>query len=230
MARPPSAPRESARPDAPDTGPPETELVDRARRGDHAAFRVLVERYQDRVYGLARRILRDPERARDAVQEGFLKAYSALERFEGRSGFYTWLYRLVFNQCIDMKRRDRSSRHEEWDDEIARDVAPGADTAPLPQGTELADPANAYHRGQLRAALAAAIESLPDDARRTLVLREVDGLSYEEIAKALRIPKGTVMSRLHYARRRVRETLIANGAVEEVEKASNNPPTPGDSE
>ena len=143
------------------------------------------------------------------MQEGFLKAYAGLARFEGRSGFYTWLYRLVFNQCIDMKRRDRSSRHEEWDDEIARDVAPGADTPPLPLGTELADPANAYHRGQLRVALAAAIESLPEDARRTLVMREVDGLSYEEIAKALRIPKGTVMSRLHYARRRVRDTLIA---------------------
>jgi RNA polymerase sigma-70 factor (ECF subfamily) len=206
--------RKSARAEEPESGPPEAELVDRARHGDHAAFRVLVERYQDRVHGLARRILRDPELARDAVQEGFLKAYAGLERFEGRSGFYTWLYRLVFNQCIDMKRRDRSSRHEEWDDEIAREAAPGANIDPMPLATELADPANAYHRDQLREALVAAIESLPDDARRTLVLREVDGLSYEEIAKALRIPKGTVMSRLHYARRRVRETLIANGAVE----------------
>ena len=228
--RPPDSTRESAPPEGPDSGPPEAELVGRARGGDHAAFRVLVERYQDRVYGLARRILRDPERARDAVQEGFLKAYAGLARFEGRSGFYTWLYRLVFNQCIDMKRRDRSSRHEEWDDEVARDVAPGADIAPLPLGNELADPANAYHRGQLRIALAAAIESLPADARRTLVLREVDGLSYEEIARALHIPKGTVMSRLHYARRRVRETLIANGAVEESKQPPSDPPTPGDPE
>ena len=218
--------RAPARP-AQDDGPPESELVDRARKGDHAAFRVLVERYQDRVYGLARRILRDPEQARDAVQEGFLKAYAGLERFEGRSGFYTWLYRLVFNQCIDMKRRDRSARHDEWDDEIARDVAPGADAPPLPVGTELADPASAYHRGQLREALAAAIESLPEDARRTLVLREVDGLSYEEIAKALQIPKGTVMSRLHYARRRVRDMLIAKGAVEETKRTS-DPETPGE--
>ena len=136
MAEPPTgAAQGPARPSEPDPGPAETELIDRARRGDHAAFRVLVERYQDRVYGLARRILRDPERARDAVQEGFLKAYAGLARFEGRSGFYTWLYRLVFNQCIDMKRRDRSSRHEEWDDEIVRDVAPGANTPPLPLGT-----------------------------------------------------------------------------------------------
>jgi RNA polymerase sigma-70 factor (ECF subfamily) len=227
--RPPGATREAAQPDAPDTGPPEADLVERARGGDHAAFRVLVERYQDRVYGLARRILRDPESARDAVQEGFLKAYAGLPRFEGRAGFYTWLYRLVFNQCIDQKRRDRSGRHDAWDDEIARDVAPGADTPPLPLGTELADPATAYHRGQLRLALAAAIESLPDEARRTLVLREVDGLSYQEIARALRIPKGTVMSRLHYARRRVRQTLIANGAVEDGE-SSLEPLNPGDPE
>ena len=228
MARPPPA-TEQPRSDTPEAGPPEADLVDRARRGDHAAFRVLVERYQDRVYGLARRILRDPELARDAVQEGFLKAYAGLERFEGRSGFYTWLYRLVFNQCIDMKRRDRSSRHDEWDDEVSP-AAAGSGTAPLPLGAELADPANAYHRGQLRVALAAAIESLPEDARRTLVLREVDGLSYEEIAKALRIPKGTVMSRLHYARRRVRDTLVANGAVEEVDQPESRPQIPGDSE
>ena len=212
-----------------DEGPPESDLVDRARRGDHAAFQVLVERYQDRVHGLARRILRDPDQARDAVQEGFLKAYAGLARFEGRSGFYTWLYRLVFNQCIDMKRRDRSARHDEWDDEIARDVAPGAAAAPLPLGTELADPAHSYHRGQLREALAAAIESLPEDARRTLVLREVDGLSYEEIATALRIPKGTVMSRLHYARRRVRDVLIESGAVEAPEQQLDTPQT-GDPE
>src|SRR5262245_64025589 len=149
MARPPGATREPAQSDAPDAGPAESELVDRARRGDHEAFRTLVERYQDRVYGLARRILRDPERARDAVQDGFLKAYAGLPRFEGRSGFYTWLYRLVFNQCIDMKRRDRSSRHEEWDEEIARDVAPGSDTGPLPVGNELADPAISTHLSTL---------------------------------------------------------------------------------
>jgi RNA polymerase sigma-70 factor (ECF subfamily) len=203
-------------PSAAADGPSEALVVERARAGDHEAFRILVERYQDRVHGLALRILRDPERARDAVQEGFLKAYAGLARFEGRSGFYTWLYRLVFNQCIDMKRRDRSGRHVEWEDDVAHDVAAGADAAPLPVGTELADPARAYHRSELRLALAAAIESLPADARRTLVLREVDGLSYDEIAKALSIPKGTVMSRLHYARRRVREMLIANGAVEAV--------------
>ena len=195
----------------------DSELIERARRGDLVAYGELVQRHQEVAVRTAYLSCGDATEAEDAAQEGFLKAYAGLARFEGRSGFYTWLYRLVFNQCIDMKRRDRSARHEEWDDEIARDAAPGANIDPLPLGTELADPANAYHRGQLREALAAAIESLPDDARRTLVLREVEGLSYEEIARALRIPKGTVMSRLHYARRRVRDTLIANGAVEAAE-------------
>ena len=195
---------------AEEAGLSDEEAVERARAGDHEAFRVLVERYGGRAQGLALRILRDPDRARDAVQESFLKAYAALDRFEGRSGFYTWLYRLVFNQCIDMKRRDHSAGEVEWSD----DVAPGAVAGSLPGEGELADPARAYHRAQLREALAEAIESLPDDARRTLVLREVDGLSYAEIARALEIPKGTVMSRLHYARKRVREILIENGAVE----------------
>ncbi len=194
-------------------GPSDAEAVERARAGDHEAFRVLVERYQGRAHGLALRILRDPDRARDAVQDSFLKAYAALDRFEGRSSFYTWLYRLVFNTCIDVKRREKKEAPVEWNDEVARSVAPGADAVGLPAQGDLADPAHAYHRTQLREALAAAIESLPEDARRTLVMREVDGLSYAEIAAALEIPKGTVMSRLHYARKRVRETLLENGAV-----------------
>jgi len=207
-----------------DGGPPDAEAVARARRGDREAFRVLVERYQGRAYALAVRVLRDPDRARDAVQEAFLKAYAALDRFEGRSGFYTWLYRLVYNLCIDLLRRDRTGRQVEWDEEVARGVAAGADLGAVGAGSELADPARACHRAELREALARAIESLPEAARRTLLLREVDGSSYEEIARVLGVPKGTVMSRLFYARRRVREELIRSGAVE------GGPDEPGDPE
>ena len=188
----------------------DTDAVARARNGDHEAFRVLVERYQARAYRLAARILVDPDRARDAVQDGFLKAYSSLDKFEGRSGFYTWLYRLMFNLCIDMKRRDKSGRHVEWDDEVAREVAVGVPGAAMPR----AEPAKELERGELRDALTKAIDALPEDAKRTLLLREVDGLSYAEIAESLDIPKGTVMSRLHHARRRVRELLVEAGAVE----------------
>ena len=190
----------------------DTDAVARARNGDHEAFRVLVERYQGRAFRLAVRILGDPDQARDAVQDGFLKAYGSLDRFEGRSGFYTWLYRLIFNLCIDMKRRDRSGRHVAWDDEVARQAASGSPGGDVGRG--LGEPALEQERGEVRAALARAIEDLPEDSRRTLLLREVDGLSYAEIARSLGIPKGTVMSRLHHARRRVREMLIEAGAVE----------------
>jgi RNA polymerase sigma-70 factor (ECF subfamily) len=186
----------------------DSEAVERARGGDHEAFRVLVERHRDRVYRQALRILRDEELARDAVQEAFLKAYRGLRRFEGRSRFTTWLYRLVYNLCLDMKRRDRfSARQVEWDDERPASLpedAPG----------RMEGPGAAAERVELRRGLAEAIDQLPDEARETLVLREVEGLSYAEIAEALRIPKGTVMSRLHYARRRVQAALERSGVVE----------------
>jgi RNA polymerase sigma-70 factor (ECF subfamily) len=190
-------------------------VIERAKRGDHEAFRVLVERYQGRAYGLALRVLRDGEQARDAVQDAFLKVYGSLDKFEGRSGFYTWLYRLVMNVCLDMKRRDRSGRQVEWEEERAVEIAQGAEAlAPGGGDPDRDGPATALERAQLREAMGRAIQALPDSARRTLELREIDGLSYAEIAKALGVPKGTVMSRLHTARRRVRRALVAAGAVE----------------
>ena len=157
-------------------------------------------------------MLRDEDRARDAVQDAFLKVYQSLQHFEGRSSFYTWLYRLVLNLCLDLKRRDRSAREVEWDD--AREVTIAASEQPAALEDRSDAPADALLRKELRHQIAAAIDELPEGARETLVLREVDGLSYAEIAEALGIPKGTVMSRLHYARKRVREILVEAGAVE----------------
>jgi len=202
-------------------GPDDREAVDRARRGDPEAFRVLVERYQGRAYRLALRVLRDEERARDAVQDAFLKAYVNLDRFEGRSSFYTWLYRLVMNLCLDARRRDHSARIIETPEPADLDRLGSPDARPADEMTfreHEQGPEAALDRGQLRAALARAIDELPDAARETLILREVEGLSYAEIAEALEIPKGTVMSRLHYARRRVQELLRRAGVVE-LEKA-----------
>jgi len=186
----------------------DAEAVERARGGDHAAFRVLVERYQGRVFGLALRVLRDEEQARDVVQDAFLKAYGSLDRFEGRSGFYTWLYRIAMNLCLDRKRRERGARR------VARDEEALLEAPADPESVGAPAPGVALERAELRAQLARAIAGLPDEARRTLELREVDGLSYHEIAEALGVPKGTVMSRLHHARRRVREALAAAGALE----------------
>ncbi len=188
----------------------DAEVVEKARAGDHQAFRVLVERYQGRAYGLALRVLRDEEAARDAVQDAFLKAYGSLDRFEGRSSFYTWLYRIVMNQCLDRKRRDKSDREVEWNDEVASSQSPAAGA--LAAGGAPVAPDEAVERGELRAVIAEAIAELPEDARRTIELREIDGLTYREISEALGIPKGTVMSRLHYARRKLQEALASAGA------------------
>jgi RNA polymerase sigma-70 factor (ECF subfamily) len=168
-----------------------------------------VERTQGRAFGLALRVLRDEEVARDVVQDAFLKAYGSLDRFEGRSSFYTWLYRIVMNLCLDRKRRERSSRRIDWSEEALREAS--AD----PESLSEPEPLLALERAELRGQLARAIALLPEDARRTLELREIDGLSYQEIAECLGVPKGTVMSRLHYARRRVRQALVAAGAVDE---------------
>jgi RNA polymerase sigma-70 factor (ECF subfamily) len=191
---------------------PDEEVVARAQAGDHEAFRILVERYQGRAYGLALRILRDEEQARDAVQDAFIKVYGSLRRFEGRSSFYTWLYRLVYNQCLDNKRKDKSGRHVEWEEErlgedhVLEETGPGA-----VRSGGLTGPGVELERAELRAVMAQAIDQLPDDARETLVLREIEGLPYAEIAETLGIPKGTVMSRLHYARKRVQQLLLEAG-------------------
>lgn len=188
------------------------DTIARARAGDHEAFRVLVERHQGRLFRLAARVLRDEDLARDAVQDAFLKAYVSLRRFEGRSSLYTWLYRLTLNVCLDMRRRSKSDRTVEWPEAQSADGLPGAEPVPA-SGTEPppAGPDTELERSEIRLRVGQAIEELPPEARETLILREVDGLSYTEIAETLGIPKGTVMSRLHYARRRVQKLLRGSG-------------------
>jgi RNA polymerase sigma-70 factor (ECF subfamily) len=196
---------------APDLdGTSDEEAIRRVLAGDRDAFAVLVERYQGRAYRLALRVLRDEESARDAVQDAFLKAYGALSRFQRRSSFYTWLYRLVMNQCLDLKRRDKSDRHVEWEDGGVGES--GALAPPEVAGVRFA-PAASMMRRELREGIAEAVGRLPDGPRETLLLREVDGLSYAEIAEAQSIPRGTVMSRLHYARKQLQSHLIEMGVA-----------------
>lgn len=202
-------------------GPPDDEAIRLAKAGDADAYRVLVERYQGRAFRLALRVLRDEDAARDAVQDAFLKAWNALPKFEGRSRFYTWLYRLVMNQCLDAKRRDKSDRHVAWEEGGAVEAELAAAPPEEVEGVVFA-PAAAVARKQLRGQLTDAIARLPETARETLVLREVEGLSYAEIAKALEVPKGTVMSRLHYARKQLQAFLLEVGAAPVA-------PFPGDS-
>ncbi len=193
--------------------PSDEEVIAAILAGDRNAFRVLVERYQARAFRLALRILKDEDAARDAVQEALVKAFNNLAKFEQRSAFFTWLYRLVKNQCLDMLRRDRTARTVEWEEGSLAEAEASADATPEVEGVSFA-PATELLRKELREKIDAAIAQLPVGARETLILREVEGLSYTEIAEAQGIPKGTVMSRLFYARKQMQKLLIESGAAD----------------
>ena len=187
--------------------PSDWDLVQRTREGDREAFQQLVERYQRKVAGLAIGMLRNREDALDVVQETFTKAYQNLDRFKGDSSFYTWVYRIAVNVCIDHQRREAKMPT------VTTDLRDGSDRpepelpASVMDGGEIGDPFQRARDAELAKALQEAIAELTPDHRAVILLREVDGLSYEEISRVLECPKGTVMSRLHYARRQLQERL-----------------------
>jgi RNA polymerase sigma-70 factor (ECF subfamily) len=187
----------------------DSRLVALARDGSHEAFAVLVHRYSERAYRVAYGVVRDGPVAEEIVQEGLIKAYKALDSFESRSSFYTWLYRIVVNLALDRRRRDQRAPSVEWDDAVAPNVEPRA------VQTVGANPEVATQRVQVREFVAEGIRTLPEGQREVLLLREVEGLSYEEIATHMQISKGTVMSRLHYARKKMVTFLAARGIVPE---------------
>ncbi len=185
----------------------EAALIERIRRGDRAAFRVLVERYQRRVYSLALGFVRDPDEARDVCQEAFLKVYRHLDTFHGQSNFYTWLYRITVNLCIDLRRKAGRGNQSEFDERIAHEEA-GSPADQISPGRLRFDPAKALHNRELRERLQAALDQLSETHRSVLLLREIEGLSYKEIADVLECPEGTVMSRLFHARRLMQQMLL----------------------
>jgi RNA polymerase sigma-70 factor (ECF subfamily) len=183
--------------------PGDGELVERARQGDREAFRVLVERYQRKVAALALGMLRNREDALDVVQDTFTKAYQSLDKFKGDSSFYTWIYRIGVNLCIDHQRREARYVQVGSDpNETPDEVAP-----PSAEDLERDEPFESARSSEIGARLLDAINELTPEHRAVILLREVDGLSYEEISQVLDCPKGTVMSRLHYARRLLQSRL-----------------------
>ncbi len=176
----------------------EMELVERAKAGDAACFASLVRLYQDRVYSVAYRVLASAEDAADTAQETFLAAWEGLARFRGDSSLYTWLYRIAVNKAL-ARRRSRASK--------GRFVAGSADGS-LDGVADFADgPQVAVERAENARIVQAAISALPEDLRVIVVLRDIEGLEYEEIAEVLEIPLGTVKSRLHRGRLDLRESL-----------------------
>ena len=182
-------------------------LVKRARNGDEAAFRDLMLRHQRRIFQLCFGMVRNPDDARDLTQETFVKVYRNLDKFEGNSAFYTWAYRIARNVTIDHLRRARRHRSVEYNDAIGRDDDESIDDTFLSRPLNL-NPARVVSRRELLDKINEAALSLSEIHREVITLREVEGLSYQEIADRLEISIGTVMSRLHHARRRMQEYLL----------------------
>jgi RNA polymerase sigma-70 factor (ECF subfamily) len=170
-------------------------LVERVQRGDKAAFDVLVLKYQNKIIQLAYRYVHDQDEAMDVAQEAFIKAYKALGRFRGDSAFYTWIYRIAINTAknylVASGRRPPQADIDATEAE-QYDSATGL--------KEYATPERLLLRDEIKETIAGAIEDLPDDLRTAITLRELEGLSYEEIAQAMECPIGTVRSRIFRAR------------------------------
>ena len=177
-------------------------LVKRVKRGDKAAFDVLVLKYQQRVVNLVSRFVRNHADALDISQEAFLKAYRALPNFRGDSAFYTWLYRIAVNTAKNFLAT-QARRSGELSQEISEIEQIEANDALRDKAT----PERLLLRDEIQATVISAIESLPEDLRTAIMLREVDGMSYEEIAGVMECPIGTVRSRIFRAREAVDKQL-----------------------
>jgi RNA polymerase sigma-70 factor (ECF subfamily) len=180
-------------------------LVSKAQAGDPAAFRALVIRYQRKVYALALGIVKDSDLAWDVAQEAFVRVHGHLGAFEGKSSFSTWVFRIATHLSIDSVRRERTSHKDDIDDLHEVDLSDAGEGI---LATSLGnDPAENVLRREMAGKIQDALETLPEKHRTILVLREVEGLSYEELAERLEIHKGTVMSRLFHARKKMQAAL-----------------------
>ena len=188
------------------------ELIAKAQAGEVAAFRQLVERHQRRAFALAFSLVREESDARELVQEAFLRVHKGLVNFQGTSSFFTWLYRIITNLSIDLLRKpgrlvaeldeQRTEQDETFD-------------APMLARLEGADPVDVVRRKEIAARVQTALDALPPYHRGVIVLREVDGLSYEEMAQVMGVSKGTIMSRLFHARQKLQKVL-ADCYVEQI--------------
>jgi RNA polymerase sigma-70 factor, ECF subfamily len=181
-------------------------LVKAAQAGDRRAFQALYQRYERKVFAVAYGFLRNQEDALDVLQEAFIKVHRYLPNFEGQSSFYTWLYRIVANLCIDHLRRSGRKRDVEFDDRLRHD-GQNQGSANLGSLTALGDPSAAVKNKEILAAVQDSLGKLSDKHRAVIVMRELQGLSYADMAKAMSCSKGTIMSRLFHARRNMQKLL-----------------------
>ena len=182
----------------------ENELIKKAQKGSEEAFEEIVRIYEKKVYSIALRMTGNQEDAYDAAQEVFIKIYSFLPSFKWESNFYTWVYRITVNKCIDMTRKQK--RHKVISIDGDGDETPAMD---LPD--ESMSPDSSYTRKEMLKEVEKAIEKLSDEHKTVIVLRDIKGMSYAEIADIVGVNEGTVKSRISRARDRLREILTKKG-------------------
>jgi RNA polymerase sigma-70 factor, ECF subfamily len=183
-------------------------LVKRVRGGDQRAFRILVERYQKKLYAFALGMIRDKQESMEIAQEAFAKVYKHLDYFKGEASFETWLFRIARNLCIDLlRRRAAGGRREQVEfDETAETELEHGYLGFL--GSRLGtNPQHGIMRKELARKIEEAIQQLPEKHREVLLLRELEGMAYEDLSRILKVPKGTVMSRLFHARAHMQKIL-----------------------
>ncbi len=185
----------------------EARVIAAVLAGDSDRFGELVRAYEKGIYNLCLRMLRNEQDAMDASQEAFFKAYRALSSFRGDSKFSVWLYRLTTNVCRDMLRRRPAAASVPLEDE---------DGTELPLPDDRFDPERTLERKELRLAVRRALDALPEEFRTVLLLREISGLSYEEISGVTGLEDGTVKSRIFRARKRLAAILLESGNISEL--------------
>lgn len=181
---------------------PDTVLVDRVKQGSAEAFEELVRRYEHKVYNITYRMLSNPEDAREAQQEAFLRAYRFLPKFEAKSSFYTWLYRIATNVSLTKLRRRKEPRTVSLDEPLGED---GSGSLEIPD--DIHTPETEFKRRRLKDAIQKAVDELPPDYKPVVVLRDMEGMPNEEVSESLGISVPAVKSRLHRGRMMLRERL-----------------------
>jgi RNA polymerase sigma-70 factor (ECF subfamily) len=185
----------------PITASGDTELVVLAQRGNRRAFEELVDRHKQKAYRVAFDFTRDREEAKDLSQEAFLRAYTKLAGFDGRSGFYTWFYRILVNLCLDYRRRAKHQPSEQFEEGIESQVDPSA------RVNQSISPDQHVMASQISRKIGAALEALPPRQRTAFILKNHQGLSIKEIAALMESAEGTVKVHLHRAVTALRERL-----------------------
>ncbi len=183
----------------------ELDLVRRCQAGDTEAFDELVTRYRTRVFSMIYNMVHSEQDAWDLAQDSFLKAWKSIKRFRGSSSFYTWIYRIVMNVTIDWLRKKhvRGAGAEFNDETQLREIDPASQTVPKTEAL----PYETMERGEIRTRIDQAIAQLSPEQRAVILMKEIEGMQYHEIAEALGCSIGTVMSRLFYARKKL-QTLL----------------------